>query len=361
MSVRQLKNGRFVVDYYPNGRKGKRKILRLPPQITTRGEALLVESDLRKKISAERLAQPINCRTIADLWPRYRDWYELHRAAGTYADIRRAFENCILPLIGHVALTDIGPQHADVYKRLRKNDRVRSGKKSLLKRTISNRSIMKELAYFSGMLRWGRKQGYQIPTFQIERLPCVRPIPVVLTPEEVRRLIAYTEPAYQALLLCLYSMGLRSKEARTLRYEDIDRHARTIIVQQKGGSFKTLSMPQVTLLAIERMRPWDKGYIFRSYRFPGEPVKCLRGIIERARDKAAISKKVTPHLLRHSFATHLLSAGVNLRTIQKGLGHSDLATTTFYTHVAVGDIRNASDSLMIDYAEPASGEPDYYI
>lgn len=359
MSIRKRKDGRFVVDYYPNGRKGRRIRMVLPGSVADATTARAIEAGFRNPAQAEaRYISP--AATIRDIWPQFRDWYEMQRSPETYADIVRVFENSILRILGHIELQKFSPEHVTIYQRVRQHDKPIIGVRKGQKR-VTNRTINKELSYLSGMLRWSRKRGHAVPIFQIEMLPAVRPMPVVLTIEEVRMLIDAAPPFYRALLLCMYSMGLRKKEATRLCYEDIDRRGRTVIVRQKGGTFKMLSVPTITMQAIEQIHGrWGTGLIFQSWRNPGEPIKDIRCALNKLIVEVGITKRVTPHLLRHSIATHLMSRGVNLRTIQKSLGHSSMQATEFYTHVAVEDLRQASDSMMLDYAKTKAVPDDDY-
>ncbi len=97
------------------------------------------------------------------------------------------------------------------------------------------------------------------------------------------------------------------------------------------------------------------GYIFVSKR-NGQPIRDIRKAIARAKRKAGITKKIYPHLLRHSFATHLLGKNVNLRTIQQFLGHSQVGTTEWYTHVTQGHLQDAQKKLWEDYHEGEKAE-----
>jgi integrase/recombinase XerD len=350
MSIRQKNNGRFVIDYYPNGRRGKRERLTLPETITEREDAQAIERDLRKiSVDTQHQVDRAVVRTVADLWPHYRSWYEMHRAARTYEDVRQVFDNSIIKILGHVELTNFESNHHTVYARIRKNQGV------------CNRTINKELSYLSGCFTWARKRKYKAPNITPEELPHARPLPIVLTVDETHRFIESAEPFFRALFLCLYGIGLRKTEATLLRYENIDRNARLVRVTQKGGKHKIKSIPPLILEAIDKLRPWqENGLIFESWRNPGEPIKELRDAIARAQAKAGISKHIYPHLLRHSFATHLMADNVNLRTIQKQLGHSAVGTTEWYTHVTVGDIREATDNLMQDYIKrKTEAESDY--
>ncbi|TAL25506.1 MAG: hypothetical protein EPN94_05035, partial [Nitrospirae bacterium] len=140
MSVRR-RNDKFVIDYYPQGRAGKRVRMTLPEAVTDIEDARSVERELRD--SKEKHTPVPRNATVSELFTQYLDYYEMHRAATTYRDIKNVFENHIKRLLGHYLAAEISEHHINVYKRLRRAEHP-SG----------NRCINKELHYFSGFLTW---------------------------------------------------------------------------------------------------------------------------------------------------------------------------------------------------------------
>ena len=187
-------------------------------------------------------------------------------------------------------------------------------------------------------------------------LPHQRPRPIILSPDEVTRLVDAAEPFYRAFFLCLYTLGFRLSEATYLRWRDIDRESKTVTVIQKGGSVKVeplnawLDAALKTLKKELKSKPEPDDYVFLNPR-KGRPVMDIRTPLERAAKKAGIIKRVTPHLLRHSVATHLLAKGKNLRTIQAMLGHAQVGTTEWYTHVVTDDIRDATAGMFAEMSK----------
>jgi len=164
-------------------------------------------------------------------------------------------------------------------------------------------------------------------------------LPIVLSPAEIRAvLVAKTNLKHRAILNTLYAAGLRVSEVVTLRPADIDSARMLITVRQGKGRKDRMVMLSPNLLAL--LREYWKAYRPIAWLFPGDepqvPLSRLSvyRICQQAGKVAKIDKPVTPHVLRHSFATHLLEAGTDLRTIQLLMGHRNLKTTALYLHVS---------------------------
>jgi site-specific recombinase XerD len=164
-------------------------------------------------------------------------------------------------------------------------------------------------------------------------------LPVVLSRDEAAQfLAAIRRLKYRTILSLCYGAGLRISEAIHLQVTDIDSKRMMIRVRQAKGHKDRYVMLSPKLL--ELLREYWKAERPTSWLFPGRPndrpldATSLQHACQRARIDSGITKPVTPHTLRHSFATHLLEAGADLRTIQLLLGHNCLQTTTVYTHVS---------------------------
>jgi len=196
-------------------------------------------------------------------------------------------------------------------------------------------------------------------TVTLERPDLVRPLrlvteprrtPVVLSPEEVARLLeAAPSLKYKAALSVAYGAGLRVSEVANLKVSDIDRERMTLRVEQGKGQRDRTVMLSPRLL--ELLREWWKAARPQVWLFPGQnpinPVtpRQLNRAVTAAKTLAGITKRVSPHTLRHSFATHLLEQGVDIRVIQVLLGHAKLETTALYTRVAVNTVRDIESPL----------------
>jgi site-specific recombinase XerD len=190
-------------------------------------------------------------------------------------------------------------------------------------------------------------------TFMAGKIPYPkRPklLPVVLSQEEVSRLLDGTRSVkHRALLMTLYGAGLRVSEACRLTPADIDSSRMAIHVQQaKGRKDRSVMLSPVLLETLRQY--WKRGRP-KHWLFPGsgtgKPIttKAVFLMIRKAAARAKIPKTVSPHVLRHSFATHLLESGTDLRTIQLLLGHSDVRTTIIYLHVSQHHLQNIVSPL----------------
>lgn len=184
--------------------------------------------------------------------------------------------------------------------------------------------------------------------FRVECIPypkVARRLPAILSPEEVAQFLrAVARPKHHAALSLLYATGLRISEALALTCGDIDARRMLITVRQGKGMkdrFVVLSPHLLTLLREYWRNEGRTGGASSSWLFLGDGLperplskRTLRKACAMAARKAGLTKKVTPHLLRHCFATHLLEAGDGLRSIQVLLGHARISSTAIYTHVA---------------------------
>lgn len=163
-------------------------------------------------------------------------------------------------------------------------------------------------------------------------------LPVVLSVKEVRRLIRAVENVkHRTALMAIYAGGLRLSEGIGLQVSDIDSERMTLRIRQAKGRKDRLVPLSATLL--KQLRAYWKQYQPRTVLFPGERSRralhptSIQKAFKLARIKVRLAKAASVHTLRHSFATHLLEAGTDLRTIQTILGHSSLNTTAIYLHV----------------------------
>ena len=183
-------------------------------------------------------------------------------------------------------------------------------------------------------------------TWTVDQIPYARTrrkLPVVLSEDEVTELIeAVTDRMCRMVLLTGYATGLRLSELLALKPEHID-SARMMVHVEFGKGQRARLVPLSPVLLAELRNYWKRDrprisgspWLFPS-KAPKQPMdpSTVQKACQAARAAASITKHATPHTMRHSYATHLLEAGTDLRTLQVLLGHAELQTTTIYTHVA---------------------------
>jgi integrase/recombinase XerD len=181
-----------------------------------------------------------------------------------------------------------------------------------------------------------------------------RRLPTILTVEEVSKVIdAASNLFHYAMLLTMYSAGLRRSELCRLKVADIDSGRMVTRVERgKGGVDREIPLNQKLLTTLREYWRWMRP---KTYLFPGtvnnwradKPItpKVIWSAVQEATQKAGIEKHVTPHTLRHCFATHLLEAGADLRTIQVLMGHKDIEATARYLHVSTQRLQAATNPL----------------
>jgi len=183
---------------------------------------------------------------------------------------------------------------------------------------------------------------------RLVRPPRRKKLPVVLSREEVRRALrAVRIPSYRACLTTIYACGLRASEGAHLRVDDVDSSRMLLrIIQGKGNQDRYVPLPEPVLQMLRafwrthRKRPWlfpvpARPKLDHGLSSGDGPVTrdCLHAAFRRALRHSGITKPAHVHTLRHSYATHLLEAGINLRIIQEYLGHRSARTTQLYTHL----------------------------
>ena len=183
-----------------------------------------------------------------------------------------------------------------------------------------------------------------------EKLPLARKslkLPLVLSKEEINNMIISTNNLkHKLVIMFLYYAGLRLDEARNINWQDIDFDREIIHLKTaKGDRERVVFLHKKLVDALRMYGTKEDRQIFVSQRGESYNKRTIQQIIKSTSKKAGIRKNVTPHTLRHSFATHLLESGADIRYIQQLLGHKDLKTTQIYTHVANKDIKKLANLL----------------
>ncbi|MFN3409641.1 MAG: tyrosine recombinase [Limisphaerales bacterium] len=216
---------------------------------------------------------------------------------------------------------------------------------------LSGSTVYLEIAALRAFFRFAEAEGH-LPANLAENLALPRrwkQLPKALNDEEIRRLLQPETPATparlcdQAVLELAYASGLRLAELRGLRLEQLHLEAGFVSVIGKGNKERVVPVGGPAIAALQAwlgpggrpqlVTPRSPANVFLTQRgTPFAHVTLWKRITDRAR-RAGIARRVTPHMLRHSFATHLLEHGADLRVIQEMLGHASISTTEVYTHV----------------------------
>mgnify|MGYP005754134983 CR=1 FL=1 len=200
---------------------------------------------------------------------------------------------------------------------------------------------------------------------ELERPVKEKKLPVVLSQKEIMVLIQRIENfKHRTLIATIYACGLRISEVLDLRWRDLDFGRKVVHVRQsKGRKDRVINLSPSLAVMLER---YYKVYAPEEFVFNGQEggkytAPSVRAILRRATRRAGIQKHVTPHTLRHSYATHLLENGINLRYVQELLGHRKPETTMIYTHVMQKDLENIAspfDAIVQMERETPPGLPD---
>lgn len=244
----------------------------------------------------------------------------------------------------HRFLTDRGSSFAAAQA-----DDYREYLRSLTRKGRSTRTVARRLAAIRVFLRYRMTLGEDTSAIlaQLDRPKPQRSLPVVLSRAQVCQLIAAPDPRSPlaardvAILELLYAAGLRASELCDLRLGDLNLQAGCIRVTGKGMKQRIVPLGRAAVEALTRYlaecRPRllrrDSDVVFLSRT--GRPMEriALWMLVEKHARRCGLLKDVSPHVLRHCFATHMLGGGADLRIVQELLGHSDVGTTQIYTHV----------------------------
>jgi integrase/recombinase XerD len=230
----------------------------------------------------------------------------------------------------HCSPEQLGPEH------------IRQYQAHLFKvRKLAPKSVQQRTAALRFLFVKTLKRHYMLEHIPFPKIPLR--LPTVLSPEEVARLIdAAPNLLYRTVLMTLYSTGMRLGELVRLKVSDIDKELMVVHIRQgKGGRDRNVPLSPKLREALREYWRWMRPL---TYLFPGVvdgrrvdapgTGKTVWHACRVAAQRAGITKHVHPHTLRHSFATHLLEAGADLRTIQVLLGHSDIRQTAIYLHLS---------------------------
>ena len=222
-------------------------------------------------------------------------------------------------------------------------------------RKLAKSSIARKLATVRSCFRYLARLGVVEfnPARQVRSPRLPKRLPSFLPKDESKGLLdAETERSEaglrdHALLELLYATGLRVAECCGLDLDDVDRRRGAVRVMGKGGKERVVPVGDAALEALDAwlsVRGEERGALFTNSRGGRLGTRSVHRIVKRRARAAGIDRRVTPHTLRHTFATHMLGEGADLRLIQELLGHSRLTTTQRYTHVSPEHLMKVYDS-----------------
>lgn len=339
MSIETITPGKkYNIIYWPQGGKGARK------KVTFHGsqpEAVKHHAELCRTHHIPTQTNP----RIRQLWPDFLRFFKNDRLPSTVNSVILNFNNRLIPIFGDKPISQLTPTLFEQYKEKR------------LTEGVKKRTINKELSYFQSLIKWAVEQGLANPLpVKIRMFPSKHtkpPLPVIPTKEAIQAIYDNIRAAGEnrkadkkGLFLLLYDGGLRVTEACTIKGENIDLGNGLMLVTGKGNKQRIVPIMSDRLEAeLERkIKERGNGYLYISPQ-TGAPYKDIRGAIKNAAIRAGVDIRIYHHLFRHSFATHALEDGVNIKALQDMLGHGSVKMTERYTHIGSKFIKREGDKI----------------
>lgn len=235
-------------------------------------------------------------------------------------------------------------------------DNLRKFLFELKKRGLTRKTIARKISSIRSLFRFLTKEGYieKNPFLMVELPKIEKKLPVFITEEEVMKLI--NAPNTKTLLglrdkliiLFLYSTGVRVSELISIKVSHLDLERGEVRVFGKGKKERIVFLPDQLINLLKeylKRRKKNSGHLVLNRRSKPLTDRGIRLIIKKYAKIAVPEKHVTPHTLRHTFATHLLTGGADLRSVQELLGHSKLSTTQIYTHLTKENLKKIYDNF----------------
>lgn len=342
MSVKKVNGRNDVYDIYVWISKDERIRKRITASSPL--DALAFEAELRRRLGKS----VIESMTISAVAEKYLKWVDLHQSPKTARDKKKMLFSQILPAFGHLLPDYLTKEMIREYKEKRCAD----GRKIF-------RQVNLELLCLRAMIKWAAGEGLcndAMPEYT--SLPYKRPLPEIPTAEEIEAVIqATTDQFHKSLFLALYHAGLRNEEARNLKWADVNFGAGFLRVHGKGNKTRLVPMSkrlseELKLHREEQKRKREEELKTEGGKANGKADSYVWGITtfqtawEASVRRSGVRKRITPHMLRHAFASHNLEAGTDLKSIQDMLGHEDIATTQIYTHTTFQNHRKQIDRVF---------------
>ncbi len=324
MSVTQIGPSKYKIDVRVDRENRFRQ--RITADSTL--DAIAYEQEVRERLGVKVRSRSM---TVSDIYPKYLSHIDIHQTAKTVKEKKKMFAGHIIPFFGAFLPDHITKRSIGLYQQKRI--------KEMFRRYKGNRAINLEVLALAALVGWAQDNGLcnnRLP--QYKPLPYKKPMPQIPTPLDIERIIdAATTPDHKALFLSLYHAGLRSDEAVRIAWEDVHFAEGFMRVMGKGGHERfvplsdRLSDALLKLLEAHKTKQADENETF-SAQSKIWPHKSFKKAFYASVRRSGIANKVSPHMLRHAFASHNLEAGTDLRNIQDMMGHKAITTTQIYLH-----------------------------
>ncbi len=232
------------------------------------------------------------------------------------------------------------------FDKIKSSDKSHPSYKINIQTDISARSWNRKLSCLRGFIDWYQKHNqnsfFKTP-LRLESKKTERTLPKILSIDETLSVFSYLkknpERTQTLLWVFLYGSGIRISECLLLKWSNLNNKNYSIKIIGKGDKERIVPLPQVFFEKALSLKKPGQDQIFENLTY-----QSALKLIKRSALNSGVHKPITPHMIRHSYSTHLLRSGVSIRKIQTLLGHASLATTQVYTHLEVEDIReNLSD------------------
>ncbi len=326
----EIEPGVWIIDWWPLGRNGPRRQRRY---YGTEKEAFVYWMD--KVRSSKRQINTVNPRVL-DVLPAWMAEYKNDHLPRTVGDMQQCMP-VLIKFFGKLFFAELVPATLEEYKRLRLEAEAYPERKKdpdKPRRTVKPRTINKELSYLAAFLRWAYESGHCAELIRPKRFPAkMTRSPKVRIPsaEALARLIETIEDHYRPICLLMFHGGLRVHEALNIRGAWVRLDHNIIHVTGKGMKERIVPimsdpLRQALKTALEA-RP--EGYLFINPKTE-KPYRDIKKALKRAAKAAGVPEHVHHHLLRHSFGTYALDAGIGIRQVQEYMGHSSITTTEKY-------------------------------
>lgn len=336
MTVRKRYGKHYYTDFYL---KGKRIVRKVPGGITNRQLAQQFENNLKLRMLKGEIGIGGTDPDLHSLVQEYLKYSRTNKAPASWRRDELALRTFIT-ITGHQKLSDLTPRSIEHYKHKRLE-------------MVSKRTVNLEITMLKAMLN-KMVQLEVIPENPIKAAAVIRgPVSKTLeflTGKEVDSLLASLTPTYYPIIYTFLKTGLRKSELIYLEWDDVNFDKMQIRVVNKQAhttkSYRPRYIPMDKKLVeiLKSLKPTKNPYVFVTARDTQRNNNLITNL-KRAARRAGIKKNVTVHMLRHTYASHLVMAGVDLVTVKELLGHADIHTTLRYAHLAPDHLKEAAAKL----------------